>query len=75
MQLGTTELILEYVSKGFGVGLGHELPGRNLPKGVTSLALKNTPPLVIGAMWRGHPSPVVQSTLTALRETCASLRK
>lgn len=73
LELGTAELILEYVSKGFGIGLGHELPHAKLPKGVSSLPLIGFPDLVIAAMWRGSPGSLVDAVVTGLRKVASAI--
>jgi DNA-binding transcriptional LysR family regulator len=72
MELGTADLILEYVTRGFGVGLGHWLPGP-LPPSIGVLPLKDVPPLVIAAMWTGRASPPVRATVQQLRQVAGTL--
>lgn len=75
MELRTPELALEYASNGFGVGVGHQLPIRQKPTGVTLMPLGGFPPLVLCAMWRGHLNPPAQTALEGLREIAASVRE
>lgn len=74
MELRTADLTLEYTTQGFGVGVGHQLPNRRPPKGVTLMPLPGFPPLVICAMWRGRPSQPTEVALHGLREIAATLR-
>jgi len=73
LELGTAELILEYVSKGFGIGLGYDVPKVKLPKGINSLPLHGFPDLVIAAMWRGSPGILVDAVLKGLRKVASSI--
>lgn len=73
MELRTADLALEYAANGFGVGVGHLLPNRHKPKGVTMMPLTGFPPLIICAMWRGHPSPPALKALDGLRLVAATV--
>ena len=72
MELGTADLILEYVARGFGIGLGHWLPGP-LPSGVGVFPLKDIPPVVIAAMWKGRAGAPVEATVHHLRQAASTL--
>ncbi len=75
MELRTADLALEYVSNGFGIGVGHRIPPKRIPLGVTMMPLTGFPPLVICAMWRGRPSPPTLTALDGLRAVAASVRE
>ena len=52
------EVVLRYVSEGFGAGLAFGTPGRPLPRGVRAVPLKGFPQVVFGALWLGKLSPL-----------------
>ena len=60
-------LITTYVANGFGIGLAVALPRTKLPPNVRVLPLPGFPSVVIGALWRGKPSPVCKIFLEEMR--------
>ncbi len=75
VEVNSTDVIRDYVSRGFGVGIGILIPGLKPPKGVKALPVKNFPPLVIGAMYQGKPKGVVEHFLRIAKEHAQSLPK
>lgn len=73
VEVNSTDVIRDYVSRGFGVGLGIEIPGLKPPKGVRALPLTGFPPLVVGAMYQGKAKGVVQSFLSIAKAHVKSL--
>lgn len=68
IEVNSLDLILTYVSKGFGAGLMVEIPRYPLPKNIRVLALRGFPPLVVGAFWQGKLSPVAARFLEESRK-------
>lgn len=75
MELRTADLALEYAARGFGVGVGHQLPSGQPPMGVTPLPLPGFPPLVVAAMWRGRLKPAAALVLEGLVSSAAALHR
>lgn len=73
VEVNSTDVIRDYVARGFGVGLGIQIPGLKLPKGVKPLPLTGFPPLIIGAMYQGKAKGVVQTFLQIAKEHVKSL--
>ncbi len=73
VEVNSMEIVREYVSRGFGVGIGLLIPGVPIPKGLKSLPLKGFPPLVIGMIYQGKAKPLVQRFLKAARERAKGL--
>ena len=74
IELNSIDLIDTYVANGFGIGLSLELPGKKASKGVRLLTLDDFPPVTIGALWRGQPSPLTQSLVSLLKSRASGLR-
>ena len=73
VEVNSTDVIRDYVARGFGVGLGIKIPGLEPPKGVKALPLTGFPPLVIGAMHQGKAKGVVQTFLGIAKEHAKTL--
>ncbi len=67
IEIGAMDLIVAYVARGFGVGVGVRAPGTTLPKGVRIHEPKNFPALRIAALWRGRIGPLAGEVLEHLR--------
>jgi hypothetical protein len=63
-----TDVVRDFVGRGFGVGVGIFIPGLKPPKGVKPIAMKGFPPLVIGAMYQGRPKGMVQDFLRIAKD-------
>lgn len=66
MEVGTLEVVADYVRHGFGVGLAVEVPRSVPPEGLKRIALPGFPPLRIAAMRRAESKPVVEWFLSEL---------
>lgn len=69
IEVNSLDLIETYVANGFGVGISVRLPRGLHPDAVRVLPLdtKDFAPLVIGALWRGKTSPLLQAFLNDLQ--------
>jgi DNA-binding transcriptional LysR family regulator len=63
MEASSADLIVTYVENGFGIGVSVNVPHKVLPKNVRVLPLDNFPAAVIGALWRGKKSPLLDAFL------------
>lgn len=61
------DLIETYVANGLGIGLGVTVPKRPLPASVRALPLKDFPPALIGGVWRGKTTPLIEAFLEMSR--------
>ncbi len=68
VEVNSTDLVRDFVLRGFGLGIGVFIPGLQPPKGVKPLPMKGFPPLVIGAMYQGRPKEVVKDFLRISKE-------
>lgn len=60
IEASSIDLVETYVARGLGVGLGVAVPGKPIQGNVRSLPLPDFPPAIIGAMWRGKTTPLMQ---------------
>lgn len=75
VEVNSTDVVRDFVGRGFGVGIGIFIPGLPSPKGVKPLILNDFPPLVIGAMYQGKPKGVVQDFLAIAKAHVKGLSK
>ena len=61
IEASSTDLIETYVSKGLGIGLSVAIPKKAPPAGVRALPLPGFAPIMIGALWRGRVTPLLQA--------------
>jgi len=73
MEASSADLIETYVSNGLGIGVSVSVPGRRLPDNVKSLSLKDFPPVVVGALWRGKKTPLMEAFLDMARQRVAEI--
>ena len=62
-EASSADLIQTYVANGLGIGVAVNVPGRPLPENVQALTLKNFPPVVVGALWGGKKTPLMEAFL------------
>ena len=67
IEASSTDLIEIYVSKGLGIGLSVAIPKKLLPANVCALPLKDFPPVMIGVLWRGRKTPVLETFLAEVK--------
>jgi DNA-binding transcriptional LysR family regulator len=64
IEASSVELIETYVANGLGIGLSAGVPRKNLSPKIRELPLDGFPILVIGAMWRGRKTPLIDAFLS-----------
>jgi DNA-binding transcriptional LysR family regulator len=64
IEASSTDLIEAYVANGLGIGVSVAIPKKLLPAKVLALPLKNFPPVVIGALWRGRKTSLLEMFLS-----------
>jgi DNA-binding transcriptional LysR family regulator len=75
MEVDSLDLIAEYAVRGFGVGLGVAIPGKEPPKGLRVIRLPGFPPLVIGAIYQGLLKPIAKGFLEKAKKRAKALAK
>ena len=74
IEVSSTDLIETYVANGFGLGLSVVMPKVSLPDGIRAITLgKEFPPLVMGALWRGKPTVLIQAFIDELKSRAQKL--
>jgi DNA-binding transcriptional LysR family regulator len=63
IEASSNELIAIYVANGLGIGVSVSIPKKPLPPNVRALPLNDFPPVIIGVLWRGVPTPLVKTFL------------
>ena len=73
MEMNSLDLIDNYVSSGFGIGLSLKLPQAKRTSGVKLLPLNDFPNVGIGALWRDQLTPLGESLVTHLKQHANTL--
>ena len=73
MEMNSLDLIDNYVSSGFGIGLSLKLPKAKRTNGVKLLPLNDFPNVGIGALWRGQLTPLGESLVAHLKQHANTL--
>ena len=63
IEASSLSLIEPYVANGLGIGLVVGVPGARFSPQVRPVALPGCPPVVVGILWKGKPTPLVQMFL------------
>ncbi len=75
MEVDSVELIEDYVLRGFGMGMGIEIPGRLPPEGLRVIRLKGFCPVVVGAIHQENLKPIARDFLEMARHLAKNLTK
>jgi DNA-binding transcriptional LysR family regulator len=69
IEVSSTDLIETYVANGFGIGLSVLAPKAQLASNIRALPLSRTEfaPVIMGALWRGKTSALLQAFLDELQ--------
>ena len=67
VEVSSLDTVKEYVARGFGVGIGVAVPGEKMPKGVSTITLRDFPPMRVGAIWQGQLKPIAERFLEAAK--------
>jgi DNA-binding transcriptional LysR family regulator len=63
--VSSLDLIETYAANGFGIGLSVQVPRAKLAPNLRPLPLLGFAPVILGALWRGKTSPLIQVFLDA----------
>ena len=73
IEVSSMELIETYAASGLGIGVSIAIPRKNPPPGVRTLPLNGFPPLVIGALWRGQKTALMDIFLAEAQKRSKKL--
>ncbi|HEX9046314.1 MAG TPA: LysR family transcriptional regulator [Verrucomicrobiae bacterium] len=68
VEASSVDLVQGYVAGGLGIGLSVSVPAKPLPKNVRALPLPDFPAAVVGALWRGKNTPLLDAFLDMARQ-------
>ncbi|HEY3761295.1 MAG TPA: LysR family transcriptional regulator [Verrucomicrobiae bacterium] len=74
IEVSSWDLVEAYVSAGLGIGLSIAVPGKSLPSNVKALPLNGFPKVVIGALWRGRKTPLIDLFLAEGQKRARSFK-
>jgi DNA-binding transcriptional LysR family regulator len=67
IEVSSLDLIETYVASGLGIGLSVAIPNASFSPKIRAIPLPGFTPIVIGALWRGKITPLVQALLDELK--------
>jgi DNA-binding transcriptional LysR family regulator len=67
IEVSSLELIETYVANGLGAGVALALPGKKFPPRVRALPLNGFSPVIVGALWRGRKTPLLETFLNEVK--------
>jgi DNA-binding transcriptional LysR family regulator len=73
IEASSVDLIETYVANGLGIGVSVAIPKEKLPPNIRVLPLPGFPPVIVGAMWRGRLTPLLQTFLQELKQRAQQL--
>ncbi|HEX4262987.1 MAG TPA: LysR family transcriptional regulator [Verrucomicrobiae bacterium] len=73
IEASSADLVETYVANGLGIGVSVAIPKKPLPENVKALPLPDFPPAVIGAMWRGRTTQLLQVFLNEFQARARQL--
>jgi DNA-binding transcriptional LysR family regulator len=73
IEASSLDVVETYVTGGMGIGLSVALPRREFPAGIRALPLPGFDPIVIGAIWRGKITPLLQGLLDEMKARAKTL--
>jgi len=73
VKVSALDVIQEYVSQGFGVGIGVAVPGRKLDTKVKTIPLKGCPSMTLGVVYQGKLKPLGNTFIDKARTAAVAL--
>jgi DNA-binding transcriptional LysR family regulator len=73
IEAGSVDLIETYVASGLGIGVSAAIPKQTFSPRVRALPLDGFPPVIIGALWRGRKTPLLEAFLEELQSRVRQL--
>jgi DNA-binding transcriptional LysR family regulator len=68
IEASSVDLIETYVASGLGIGLSVAIPRTKLPVNIRVISLPGFSPVVIGAMWQGRLTPLLNAFLDEVKQ-------
>ena len=73
IMVNSVDLIEIYVANGFGLGVTVHIPGVKTHPGLRRVTLDGFDPVVVGALWRGKPTPLIKAFVAEMKLMAVSL--
>ncbi len=73
LEVGSLGLVETYAANGFGIGLGLHIPKAAHPPGLRLLPLTEFPPIVVGALWTGKRTALMDCFIQECHRRAESL--
>jgi DNA-binding transcriptional LysR family regulator len=73
IEASSVDLVEAYVANGLGIGVFVAIPRKIFQHSVRALPLDGFPPVVIGALWRGRKSPLIEAFLAEAQKRAKEL--
>ena len=73
IEASSVDLVETYVASRLGIGVSLAIPQASLSPKVRALPLKGFPPLIIGALWRGRKTPLIEAFLAEAQKRAEQL--
>lgn len=73
IEVSSLALVETYVLRGYGIGAGVKIPGAKLNPGLRAIPLDGFPPVKIGAVWQGKPTPIMEAFLDEIKIRATTL--
>ena len=73
IEASSADLVEGYVANGLGIGLSVNVPGKPLLKNVRALPLTGFPTALVGALWRGKNTPLLDAFLDMARQRAQTM--
>jgi len=73
IEASSVDLVEAYAANGLGIGVSVAIPRKNLPASIRALPLEGFSPVVIGAMWRGRKTALIETFLAEAQKRAKQL--
>jgi len=74
IEVSSVNLVETYVARGYGIGLSIALPQAKPNPNLRQLLLRDFPPVTIGALWAGRPTPLMTAFVEAAQKHVKQLQ-
>ena len=74
IEVSSLELVTNYTSRGYGIGLTLDAPGIEIPKGLRKISLRGFPHLKIGILYQGKLKPIAENFALASAKYAKNLK-
>ena len=74
IEVSSLNLVETYVANGYGIGLSLALPQAKPPAGIRQIVLSDFPPVTLGALWAGKPTPLTTAFVEAAQRRVQQIK-